>query len=141
MDASLRNTPGLTARIDKLRDDLIKHFNAVVGLAAAESTDRNATALTQYQMQVETAALVRIGLDTRDGRMITHRTQIRAAEDMQSLIRQLQEMWLFGQLNTVGDSKVKQQTDENAKVVAELLEQLAQTQQSAAINGTAGVSD
>ncbi|KAK5128020.1 hypothetical protein LTR85_005137 [Meristemomyces frigidus] len=122
MDPSLRNTPGLTARIDKLRDDMIKHFNAVVGLAAAGNTDRNATALTQYQMQVETAAL------------------IRAAEDVQTLIRQLQEMWLFGQLNTVGDSKVKQQTDENAEMVAGLLKQLAQSQQSAAVNGTPGVA-
>jgi len=47
---------------------------------------------------------------------------------MQSLIRQLQEMWLFGQLDTVGDSKAKQQTDENAKLVAGLLQQLSQLQ-------------
>ena len=40
-------------------------------------------------------------------------------------------MWLFGQLNTGGDSEVKQQTDSNAKLVASLLRQLAETQQSA----------
>lgn len=54
--------------------------------------------------------------------------QIRAAEDVQTLIRQLQEMWLFGQLNTLGESKVQQQTDENAKVVADLLKQLMEKQ-------------
>ena len=36
----------------------------------------------------------------------------------------MQEMWLFGQLNTVGESKVQQQTDENAKDVADLLKRL-----------------
>ena len=56
--------------------------------------------------------------------------QIRAAEDLQVLIRQLQEMWLFGQLNTVGNSKVQQQTDETAKVVAGLLGQLLERQQT-----------
>lgn len=38
-------------------------------------------------------------------------------------------MWLFGQLNTVGESKVQQQTDENAKVVAGLLKELLDRQQ------------
>lgn len=40
-------------------------------------------------------------------------------------------MWLFGQLDTVGESKVQQQTDENAKVVAELLKQLLERQRPA----------
>ena len=35
-------------------------------------------------------------------------------------------MWLFGQLNTIGESQVQQQTDENAKVVAELLGKLTE---------------
>lgn len=47
------------------------------------------------------------------------------------IIRRLQEMWLFGQLNTVGESKVQQQTDENAKVVAKLLQQLVDRQNGA----------
>lgn len=61
--------------------------------------------------------------------------QIKSAEDLQLLIRQLQEMWLFGQLNIVGESKVQQQTDENAKVVAGLLQQLLDRQDSTQ-NGT-----
>lgn len=52
------------------------------------------------------------------------------------LIRQLQEMWLFGQLNTVGESKVQQQTDANAELVAGLLEQLVARQQTIEPNGT-----
>jgi hypothetical protein len=52
--------------------------------------------------------------------------QIKAAEDLQTLIRQLQEFWLFGQLNTLGDGAVKAETDRDsqavAKMIAELLE-------------------
>lgn len=44
------------------------------------------------------------------------------------LIRHLQEMWLFGPLNTVGESQVQQQTDENAKIVGDLLRQLSEKQ-------------
>lgn len=64
------------ARIDRLRDDLIKRFENIVSFAAVsrhaevtvkisrltlrqiEKTDRNTTAVVQYQMQVETSALV-----------------------------------------------------------------------------------
>lgn len=45
---------------------------------------------------------------------------------MQSLIRQLQEMWLFGQLDTVGESRVLGETDRMAKEVGELLGRLAE---------------
>jgi len=45
------------------------------------------------------------------------------------LVRHLQEMWLFGPLNTVGESQVQQQTDENAKVVGDLLRQLTNKQE------------
>lgn len=38
----------------------------------------------------------------------------------------MQEMWLFGQLNTIGESEVQQQTDENAKLVGELLQKVMQ---------------
>ncbi|RMY78602.1 hypothetical protein D0863_00547, partial [Hortaea werneckii] len=100
-------------RIDKLYGDVIKHYEALVSLAAVENaTDRNSTALAQYQMQVETTALTR------------------AIEEGQSFTRQLQEMWLFGQLNTIGDSRAKQRSDETAKQLSELLQQLAHTQKA-----------
>ena len=56
------------------------------------------------------------------------------------LIRQLQEMWLFGQLNTIGESKVQQHADENAKIVASLLKQLVDKQQIAMQNGADGTA-
>ena len=62
--------------------------------------------------------------------------QVRAAEDVQRLIRQLQEMWLFGQLDTMGDSKAQQRTDEDTKAVAHLLKQLLERQREGA-NGEA----
>ncbi|KAI7154559.1 hypothetical protein KC349_g7578 [Hortaea werneckii] len=113
MDASLRNTPALMNRIDKLYGDVIKHYEALVSLAAVENaTDRNSTALAQYQMRVETTALTR------------------AIEEGQSFTRQLQEMWLFGQLNTIGDSEAKQRSDETAKELSGLLQQLFHTQKA-----------
>lgn len=56
--------------------------------------------------------------------------QVRTIEEGQSLIRQLQEMWLFGQLNTIGDTKAKQRSDDTAKALSGLLQQLAATQRT-----------
>nr|POE79709.1 hypothetical protein CFP56_07774 [Quercus suber] len=56
-----------------------------------------------------------------DGSAEDHNVLIRSAEDLQTLIRQLQEAWLFGQLNTMGSSQAQNETDENAKQVADLL--------------------
>lgn len=60
---------------------------------------------------------------------LTDVSQVRAAEELQLLIRQMQEMWLFGQLDTLGESEVQRQTDENAKVVGELLGKVLEMQQ------------
>ncbi len=56
-------------------------------------------------------------------------SQIRAAEDILSLTRSLKEAWLFGQLNTLGESKVALKTDEDAKAVAEGLRSLLNGQE------------
>jgi hypothetical protein len=94
MDASLRNTQGLicayfhprdltipliyfAARIEKLRDELIRHFEALIARAGVsetrittipisnmipctqtQRTERSTAAVVQYQIQVETAAIV-----------------------------------------------------------------------------------
>ena len=54
------------------------------------------------------------------------------------LIRQLQEMWLFGQLNTVGDSKVQEKTDANARAASDLLRQLMERQSSTSVQSDMG---
>ena len=56
------------------------------------------------------------------------------------LVRHLQEMWLFGPLNTVGESQVQQQTDENARVVGDLLRQLS-SKQKQSLEGNEGAVD
>ncbi|KAK0898827.1 hypothetical protein LTR91_013683 [Friedmanniomyces endolithicus] len=110
--------PRLQIRIEKLRDQLVARFHTIVNLAAVSGKDRNNTAIAQYHIQTETAAL------------------ITTAENAQSLIRQLQEMWLFGQLDTLGDSKARQQSDEDARSIALLLKQLAESQQPVASNAS-----
>ncbi|KAK0279410.1 hypothetical protein LTR91_007743 [Friedmanniomyces endolithicus] len=112
--------PRLQTRIEKLRDQLVARFHTIVTLAAVSGKDRNNTAIAQYHLQTETAAL------------------ITTAENAQSLIRQLQEMWLFGQLDTLGDTKARQQSDEDARSIALLLKQLAESQQPVASKASPG---
>lgn len=40
----------------------------------------------------------------------------------------MQEAWLFGQLNTIKGHQVQRETDDNARIVAGLLKQLAEQQ-------------
>ncbi|KAI5202187.1 hypothetical protein E4T42_05300 [Aureobasidium subglaciale] len=98
-----RNTPALLARIDQLRNSLIKRFENLVEQAAVDKNDRNSTALSQYQSQIETAAL------------------IRTSEDILTLTRQMQELWLFGQLKTLDKNDIQGRIDADAKEVAEML--------------------
>ncbi|KAF2456359.1 mediator complex, subunit Med22 [Lineolata rhizophorae] len=108
MDTSLRSKAALDARINKLTKGLVEKFENMIALAAIESTDSLSTAQVAFQLEVETAALVRI------------------AEDVLALTRQMQEMWLFGKLKTVGQSEAEKRTEENARVVTELLRKLTE---------------
>ena len=56
------------------------------------------------------------------------KTQIRTAEEILALTRQMQELWLFGQLNTVqpqnGDSTTEfAKTEDRARTLAELVQE------------------
>ena len=44
-------------------------------------------------------------------------------------------MWLFGHLDTMGESKTQDRTDENAKVLAGLLQQLLEKQDPSQSDG------
>ncbi|KAI4731910.1 hypothetical protein E4T49_00335 [Aureobasidium sp. EXF-10728] len=95
-----------TARIDQLRNNLFNRFEKLLKQANArviEKNDRNSTALSQYQTQIETAAL------------------IRTSEDILTLTRQMQELWLFGQLKTLDKNDIQARIDGDAKEVAEML--------------------
>ncbi|KAK7551230.1 mediator complex, subunit Med22 [Phyllosticta citricarpa] len=110
MDVSQRNAAALQERVMKLATALVKRFENIVALASPDAKDFNTTASKKFQMEVETAAL------------------IRATEDILTLTRQMQELWLFGQLNTVDkDGKAKEisQVEEDARAIAAAVEQLA----------------
>ena len=51
-------------------------------------------------------------------------SKVKAAEDILSLTRSLKEMWLFGQLDTIGESKAEAETDKHARSVAERLRRI-----------------
>jgi len=52
--------------------------------------------------------------------------QIRASEDLLTLIRQMQEVWLFGKLDTLGKSEIEERTEEETKQILEMLQQLVE---------------
>ncbi|EME45839.1 hypothetical protein DOTSEDRAFT_23812 [Dothistroma septosporum NZE10] len=103
MDASMRHAPALNERIDKMQSESLKRFQNLISLAKVNNTDRTVTAGIQLQMATETTAL------------------IRSFEEIQTVIRELQVLWLQGPLDTLGDSRAKRVMDENAKAVAEMV--------------------
>ncbi|KAI8942214.1 hypothetical protein NX059_000297 [Plenodomus lindquistii] len=50
---------------------------------------------------------------------------IKTAQDLATLIRDLQELWLFGGLDTLSDPKDEEESRRKAMAVAEMLESLA----------------
>ncbi|KAI9780461.1 MAG: hypothetical protein M1839_006735 [Geoglossum umbratile] len=110
MDASLRTSTALLERSGTYVIQLLKRFEAILALAPVEGKDRNATAVEAYEIEVQTAALVR------------------SAEDILSLTRSLKEAWLFGQLNSVGGTQGTPQTDDDARAVGEALQRLLKLQ-------------
>ncbi|KAA6413870.1 MAG: mediator of RNA polymerase II transcription subunit 22 [Lasallia pustulata] len=106
MDASQRSSGALLDRAGADVAQLLRQFENIIALAPVEGAHRNTTAVEAYQMEVATAALVR------------------AAEDMLALTRSLKEAWLFGKLDTVGESKAEARTEECAKGVVKGLERL-----------------
>jgi hypothetical protein len=48
-------------------------------------------------------------------------SQIRTSEDILTLTRQMQELWLFGQLKTLDKDDIQERIDADAKEVAEML--------------------
>ena len=128
--------------------------------------DRNAAAVRTYIVEVETAALVCISsceslslvhllhslliftcflpflpslgpasnAISRTNKASSH--QVRAAEDILSLTRELKESWLFGKLQTVGTSEAEKRAEEAAAQVAVGLARLEAMERGAAGTGT-----
>ncbi|KAF1811300.1 hypothetical protein P152DRAFT_68355 [Eremomyces bilateralis CBS 781.70] len=109
MDGPIRSASALNDRINRLTKSLVERFENLVALSAVDETDFGASALAGHQIRVESAALVRAG------------------EDILTLTRQMQELWLFGQLNVLERQQSLPSAQENARVVGELLETFARS--------------
>jgi hypothetical protein len=59
-------------------------------------------------------------------------SQVRAAEDLLKLTRELKEMWLFGQLRGVGEGEGEGKMDEDSVNVKEIIERLLEKDGAAA---------
>ena len=54
--------------------------------------------------------------------------QVRAAEELLQLTRELKEMWLFGPLRGIGEGEGEGRMDEDSKKVGEMVEALLRKQ-------------
>ncbi|KAF2100522.1 hypothetical protein NA57DRAFT_54604 [Rhizodiscina lignyota] len=109
---SLRSGEDLDKRITQLVRGLISPFQNLLELGIVKETDLNSTAQVGYQMEVETALL------------------IRNAENILTLTRQMQELWLRGHLETLKKDGANEKTEENVKAVAKLIDELIQKRDS-----------
>ncbi|KZF21507.1 hypothetical protein L228DRAFT_261673 [Xylona heveae TC161] len=110
MADTARSSSVLLDRVGVDTVQLLRRFENIIALAPIEGKDRNGTAMEAYQMEVETAALVR------------------AAEDVLSLTRSLKEAWLFGELKTIGESEAAATTETNAQAVGEAATRLLKSE-------------
>ncbi|KAF2861402.1 hypothetical protein K470DRAFT_270012 [Piedraia hortae CBS 480.64] len=78
----MKDTVSVIRKIEDLRDSFQQRFLALVQLAQiTDQEKRNHSAIVQFQNVVELGGLIKTG------------------EDTQKMIRQMQEMWLFGRLH------------------------------------------
>lgn len=99
----------LQARITALSTTLIKRFENILAVALDE-TDMNGqpvapaltdTAMQQLQLEVDSTALVK------------------AAEEIMMLTRNLKEIWLFGELNTIKSDEKRERMEREERELAE----------------------
>lgn len=57
--------------------------------------------------------------------LLSNNTQIKTAQDISTLVRDLQELWLFGGLDTLSDPADEEANRKKALAVAEMIEALA----------------
>ncbi|KAF9637890.1 putative actin-binding cofilin tropomyosin type protein [Lasiodiplodia theobromae] len=131
MEVSQRNSAALQERSQKLAAALVKRFENIVALASPDSKDYNTTANKKWQMEVETAALVkrppRPHLPKLSRLQFEAPSPIRATEDILTLTRQMQELWLFGNLNTLdaNDKQNVERMEQDVKAIIAAIEGLA----------------
>jgi len=106
MDSTSSSVTGedLRARIQTRVRALLKAYGEVLDGAQTPANPTSLSAVTTaYKIDLATQSM------------------IRASEDLLALIRQMQEIWLFGKLDTLGRSEVEERTEQDAQKILELL--------------------
>ncbi|KAJ5986410.1 hypothetical protein N7451_010775 [Penicillium sp. IBT 35674x] len=108
MDSQL-TAKALHSRINTNVSQLLQRFENIMATATVQNPSHTATAVETYQLDVESTAL------------------IRSAEDILALTRAMKEMWLFGQLDTIGederDVERREKLDKDVLAVEEALKE------------------
>ncbi|PSN74137.1 hypothetical protein BS50DRAFT_567024 [Corynespora cassiicola Philippines] len=109
MDPSKRNAAALHARVDELALNIMGHFSNIFA-SAREEGDAPAYATTANK---------ELGIRGESTKLV------RAAQDLTTLVRDLQELWLFGSLDTLADPRDEEENRRRAVEIARLVEKLS----------------
>ncbi|KAF2270307.1 hypothetical protein CC78DRAFT_611957 [Lojkania enalia] len=110
MDPSKSSAVELTKRVDDICNALIGHFHTIV-FATKENADADHSAIAQNELTIveKTNAM------------------IQSTQDLSSLIRELQELWLFGGLDTLADPSDEETNKAKAQAIAKMIETIAKS--------------
>ncbi|KAJ4298209.1 hypothetical protein N0V90_006108 [Kalmusia sp. IMI 367209] len=107
MDPKQRNAAALRKRIDDLTSEFISQYRTIFALAK-EDPDGDYSQAAHKELAIKEGAMA----------IVT------TAQNMSMLIRDLQELWLFGSLDTLADKNELEGDREKALEVARLVEGL-----------------
>ncbi|KAF2714633.1 hypothetical protein K504DRAFT_7175 [Pleomassaria siparia CBS 279.74] len=107
MDPKNRNAAALTKRVNDITGAMVKHYGNILTTAKADqNVDYSTTAQRELAIKEDTTAF------------------IRNAQDLSTLIRELQELWLFGGLDTLTDPADEEANKAKALSIAAMVEVL-----------------
>ncbi|KAF2675507.1 hypothetical protein BT63DRAFT_420704 [Microthyrium microscopicum] len=108
LDKEARSGETMRKRINVQTDALVKNFQNILDDVATKSRDERTDLVSVKDRSLQTELRVQ--------------NMIRAAEGLTMTIRQMQEMWLFGKLDTVRPQEEKEELDDILELVRKLIE-------------------
>ncbi|KAF2864764.1 hypothetical protein BDV95DRAFT_613295 [Massariosphaeria phaeospora] len=132
MDASKRNANALHERVNALYKAAITHFSNIFNLTPEDDDDADSNNNGAPRDATDYAAVAHKELAIR----VQATALIRTLQDLSTLIRDLQELWLFGGLDTLTDPADDAAMRAKALGIAALVEVLAKTKMGGGGGGT-----
>merc|ERR1711981_936331 len=109
MEGKERSGEGLRKRINARNTALLLAMSEILDASTAPQSDRR-DSMTIMSRQLRT--------------QFSAQQIVRSCEDLLTLVRWMQERWLCGNLNTIGQSTVESETEKDAQEIVEMLKRL-----------------